>query len=286
MSDTAEHADQIDDVAPGATSDNDIEARARRMGWKPPEELRVQPRNGALSAEEFLARGEADLPILRERLRSQDGQLVEQGRKLEQAVEVITKLSDRFRTVDQRAYERARADLAKERDAAIASADVQEVRRLDKEITDLDKTAPAPEPSRATPAAAAQTINPEAAAWLADGNDWFTKHPDLAAEAQALHIGFQNSPSHKHLTLRQNLDKVTETIRKLYPDRFENARRNAPSAVSPSSANGAGRKVDPLSFDALPADAKMQFERYSKALNGKGKPLTKEEWAQSYHEGS
>jgi hypothetical protein len=279
MSDTTEHLDTETEVE--THTPDDTESRARRMGWKPPEELRVQPRNGALSAEEFLARGENDLPILRERLRSQDTQLVDMSKKLDQATDVITKMNDRFRTVEDRAYQRARKELDAERTAAIASADVQEVRRLDKEINDLDKTAPKAEPDR--PQAPQQGINPDAAAWLADGNDWFTKHPDLAAEAQALHIGYQQT--HRHLSTRQNLDKVTDTIRKLYPDRFENQRRAAPAAVTPSSAGVGARRVDPRSFDALPADAKREFERYSKSLSGKGKPLTKEEWATYYHEG-
>ena len=263
---------------------DDTEARARLQGWKPASELRVQPRGGVLSAEEFLARGEAEGPILRERLRNQEGQLIDLNKKLDAAAEVITKMNDRFRTVDQRAYARARADLEKERDAAIQNADVREVRRIDGEIRELDKEAPAHEAPRTTVAKAASDINPDAAAWLADGNDWFTKSPDLAQEAQALHLAYQQS--HPGLTTRQNLDKVSATIRKLYPDRFENPRRAAPPAVSPSSENGAGRRVDPKSFDALPQDSKKEFERYVKALAGKGRPLTKDEWAQYYHEGN
>lgn len=281
MSDAIEH-DQIEEGA-SATPPDDTEARARRMGWKPAEELRVAPRNGTLTAAEFLERGENDLPILRERLRSQDGQLIKMSKDLESATTVITKLSDQFRTVEARSYTRARADLEKERDAAIASADVREVKRIDAEMRDLDKTAPAAEPTRHAPARAAEAINPDAAAWLNDGNDWFTRDPELAQEAQALHLAYQQS--HPHLSTRANLDKVSVAIRKLYSDRFENPRRAAAAAVSPSSASAGGAsRVDPKSFDALPADTKREYERYAKALNGKGKPLTKAEWAASYHE--
>ena len=88
MSDAIEH-DQIEEGA-SATPPDDTEARARRMGWKPAEELRVAPRNGTLTAAEFLERGENDLPILRERLRSQDGQLIKMSKDLESATTVIT----------------------------------------------------------------------------------------------------------------------------------------------------------------------------------------------------
>lgn len=283
MSDTAEH-DQIDGTGGEhvEAAVDTVESRARRMGWKPAEELRVQPRGGVLSAEEFLERGETDLPILRERLRSQDGQIVSMSKKLDEATTVITRLSDQFRTVEQRAYSRARQDLEKERESAIANADVREVKRLDSEIRELDKTAPAEPRVATTPDKAAEAINQDAAAWLADGNDWFTKSPDLAAEAQALHMSYQRT--HPHLSVRANLDKVTDTIRRLYPERFENTRRSAPAAVSPSSQGGA-KRPDPKSFDALPADAKRDYDRYVKALAGKGKPFTKEEYAQYYHEG-
>ena len=256
-----------------------VEERARAMGWKPASELRVQPKNGVLTAEEFLTRGETELPILRERNRMMESKLTEVTSKLDNATTMLSTMAERFRTVEQRAMDKARAELEKEREAAIASADVREVRRIESEMRDLEKTAPEP----TTPRRAAEVIDPDVAAWHADGNDWFTRDRDLAQEAQALHLSFQQT--HPHLTKRGNLDKVSETIRRLYPEKFENPRRTAPSAVTPSSEGGRSTRVDPRSFDALPADAKREFERYSKMLAGKGKPLTKEEWAASYHEG-
>lgn len=276
----------------------DIESRARAMGWKPKEEYRG-PEAAWRDADEFVRRGETELPVIRERYRATERKLAEVSGQLTQATTVIADLTDRFRTSDERAYKRAKADLIRERDAAIETGDKAAVHRVDAEIAEVERTAPKPLP--AAPAAPAPTApHPDAVQWAAR-NPWYRPGTDLANYAMNIHQGLlQTEPD---LTVAENLDRVTEAMRALYPARIpaparaaprtnghaepeppdpDNPRRQEPASVSSSSAPRGPSRPGPRSFDAMPSDSKAAFTKYSKAMEGKGKPLTKEEWAASY----
>jgi len=293
MSTTTQQA--LDPEPPAQT---DIESRARAMGWKPKEEYRG-PEAAWRDAEEFVRRGETELPVIRERYRATERKLAEVSGELKQATGVIADLTERFRTSDERAYKRAKADLIKERDAAIETGDKAAVHKLDGEIAEVERTAPKPPPP--APAAPAPTApHPEAVQWAAR-NPWYQPGTDLANYAMNIHTGLlQTEPT---LTVAENLDRVTEAMRALYPQRIppaarpaprpnghaetdpptdDNPRRQEPAAVSGSSAPRGPARPGTRSFEAMPSDSKAAFTKYAKAMEGKGKPLTKEEWAASY----
>ena len=62
----------------------------------------------------------------------------------------------------------------------------------------------------------------------------------------------------------------------------DNPRRSEPAAVAASSPSRGAQRTNPRSFDAIPKESKDAFARYAKMMNGKGAPLTKEEWASDY----
>ena len=288
--------------------DADIETRARAMGWKPKEEF--HGRGEWRPAAEFLERAEADGRIYRERYGALERRFVnlertnaDLSRKHDEALTVISDLSDRFRTTDERAYKRARRELEAERDEAIRTGDVQSVRAKDAELAELDASKPAPPkppgstPKETTPAAPP----PEAVAWAAR-NPWYNMNPQLHQMVLGVHQRLlQDQPE---LSISENLDRVTRTMHAMYPDLVpapgaarraaapdpepepepepENPRRSAAPEVLPSSASRGGARQNPRSYDAMPADSKAAYVRYSKQLEGKGKPLTKDEWAASY----
>jgi hypothetical protein len=286
MSETATQAD-----APAPT---DIEVRARAMGWKPKEEYRG-PDAGWRDADEFVRRGETELPVIRERYRATERKLAEVSGELKQATTVIADLTERFRTSDERAYKRAKADLVRERDAAIETGDKAAVHRVDAEIAEVERTAPkpvAPAPTAPPP----QAPHPDAVEWAAR-NRWYQAGTDLANYAMGIHQGLLRTEP--DLTVAENLERVTSAMRALYPDRIpaaraarqtpaeqeppdDNPRRTEPAAVSGSSAPRGPARPNPRSFEAMPADSRAAFTKYAKAMEGKGKPLTKEEWAGTY----
>jgi hypothetical protein len=61
------------------------------------------------------------------------------------------------------------------------------------------------------------------------------------------------------------------------------ARRQA-APVSRSSDSPPTRRPGPRSFEAMPPDVRAQYDRQRKMLEGKGEPLTREEFAGYYWE--
>jgi hypothetical protein len=101
------------------------------------------------------------------------------------------------------------------------------------------------------------------------------------------------SQERPNLSLEEKLAETNRRMKRLRPELFGDTqrpepredgsaeRRRQPPAVSASSSAG-GRSVQPRSFDALPADAKAQYPRVVKMLDGKGEAYTKEEHARLY----
>lgn len=280
--------------APPPAADTDIETRARVMGWKPLEEYRGPP-HAWRDAAAFVERGETELPIMRQ----QNRKLTQDVEKLREdqghAVTLIRDLTDRFRTADQRAYDRARADILAERKAAVEAGDTAAFDRAEARLADTEKTAPKPVPT--APAANGAGVPVEVIEWSVD-NPWFETDPTLKAVAMSYHnLLLAREPT---LSLTANLAKVTAEVQRRYPDRFPapgrkngfrevpdegNPRRDQPGDVTSSSAPRTPTRADAKSFATLPADSKANFRRYKKMLEGKGKPITEEEWAAIHYEG-
>jgi hypothetical protein len=257
------------------------------MGWRPQEEFRG-PAGAWKSAEEFVRRGEEDLPLVREHNRKLEQRLMATERKLTEAVDTIEYTSNMVRSAEERAYKRAKADLEAQREAAVAAGDTQAFKRAEAEIVALE--APKPPPAKPAPQAQSSEPHPDAVAW-AEQNPWFNTDPDLKREAIAIHGSLMQA--RPDLTLAENLRRVTATIKTLNPDKFrvveqdghlvdDNPRRHQAASVAASSATGGPARPKPGSFDAMPKDSKDEYARYAKLLEGKGKPLTKDEWAADY----
>jgi hypothetical protein len=266
---------------------SDIEERARKLGWKPKDEYKGPP-GGWRDAETFIAQGEQVLPILRERYRKQEKDIEELKGKLALATDTIVDLSERFRTTDQRAFERAKAQLEREREAAVEAGDTAAFRNKERELRELEKQAPKPAPA-VRPADAPPAVHPDALEWVRE-NPWFQSDADMASFADTFHKTLlQREPG---LSIKQNLAKVSAATRAAYPEKFgraprtidddDNPARHAPAAVGGSAAPRSPGAPKPRSWDALPQDTKQAYTRYADMLKGKGKPLTKEEWAATY----
>lgn len=269
----------------------DAETRARAMGWKPLAEFRGDPKMWR-DADEFIRHGETELPILRERHRAAERKIADLERTVLESTAVVQDLTTRFRTADERAYKRAKAELIAQRDQAIEVGDKAAVHRLDADMRELDQTAPPP-PRQAAPVQqqAAPAVHPDVMAWH-QRNPWFQRDPAATAEAERIHMALQQAEP--GLSVAENLERVTQAVRALYPDRVgaapaarqaapapENTRRNDPPEVTGSSPSRS-TKPNPRGFDAIPAESRAAYTRYSKQLEGKGKPLTKDEWAADY----
>lgn len=289
---------------PNPGGDADTETRARQMGWKPLEEFRGR-RDQWLPADQFMERGFESPAVMSERLKVMTDRMagMERGNrdlttKFDEAISTIKTMTDMARSSERRAYERARADLEREREKAVEAGDTQTFRRLDTEIRDLDKGAPV-EPQRQTttatppvqPGPNGQQPDPAVLEFYRR-NPWYGRDQAMTAEADLVHTGLMNT--RRDLTMEQNLAEVERRVRAQFPgttqqttqrteQETENTRRNEPSAVSPAST-GANRQRDRgrRNFSNMPEESKQAFRRYKAMMTGKGEPLTEDEWAADY----
>lgn len=270
-------AETLDAAQDAQTQINpDVETRARSQGWRPKEEF-----NGSAArwkpADEFLRASETFMPVLQERNRALERRFDRVNSELADVKQVLSDFREFASKGEERAYNRARADLLAKRDVAVAHADTETFRAVDKEIADLDKSAaPAREIRRETPTQTQQKqqMHPDVEAWVSE-NRWFNTDQLLNTFAKALDADFEKS--RPGLDVGDRLALVKAEVQKRFPDKFENPNREAATSVSAPSG-GASRKVAKHSYENLPPEAKKQCDKYLKTIKG----YTKEEYVRDY----
>lgn len=292
MLETMEHdtgAIENEGIAPEI---NETEAKARRMGWVPKDEFRGDPDRWR-PADEFVERGTNMLPIVQEQYRRLDSRYAEMEKRFADSQQALIDLTERARKADERAYQRAMRDIEAKRQAAVASADTEAFREAEREMRELQDgqgvavrekpqqtRAQAPQPPEPRAPTQQEGPAPEVLAFIRE-NPWFESDHDAQQDATAIATAMrQREPSRP---LSEVLAATRDKMKRLRPELFENARRAAPASVTPSSGE-TRRPANPRSFENLPAEVRKEYDRYSRVLAGKGKPLTKEEWAGYYWE--
>ncbi|MBB2169867.1 hypothetical protein HLH36_16200 [Gluconacetobacter aggeris] len=255
--------------------DAEVEAQARRMGWVPRDDFRGDVEKWR-PARDFLDRGMNLLPVLQQQYRALDGRYATMQAQLRDSQKALADLTERTRRADERAYQRAVRDIEGRRQAAVASGDTTAFAVAERDLQDLRDTAP-PAPA---PVERVESMPPEIMDFV-QANPWFSR--DAEARQDAIAIQSAVDRQHPGLSLAERLEITRRKVRQLHPALFENKRREAPPPVSPSRGEG-GRGGNPRGFEALPAEARREYDRYARALAGKGKPLTKDEWAGYYWE--
>ncbi|MBB2180084.1 hypothetical protein HLH29_13040 [Gluconacetobacter tumulicola] len=277
-------ADAPEGIAAPVEGDAEVEAQARRMGWVPRDDFRGDVEKWR-PARDFLDRGMNLLPVLQQQYRALDGRYATMQAQLRDSQKALADLTERTRRADERAYQRAVRDIEGRRQAAVASGDTTAFAVAERDLQDLRDTAPLPAARAEAPLAPApvervESMPPEIMDFV-QANPWFSRN----AEARQDAIAIQSAVDRQHpgLSLAERLEMTRRKVRQLHPALFENKRREAPPPVSPSRGEG-GRGGNPRGFEALPAEARREYDRYARALAGKGKPLTKDEWAGYYWE--
>lgn len=292
-----------------------IERRARNMGWRPREEFRGDAERW-LPADEYVERGERMLPILQERNRAADRQITELQQQVQQQGMTLQEMLTSARKAEQVGYRRAMQELSAQRTRAVETGDTAAFQAVEQAIRELGPPpAPPPEPPPQRPQ---QPQDPTIAAWIR-ANPWFTQ--DRVANVAMIAAMQDAERTMPGLSVQDHLMEAETVIRRRFPEHFpqprrapngngtgngtngtrrpmhvqeddnqeeepvpQPSRRQAPPTVSRSSSEPSPRRVQPRSFEALPRDVQAQYERQRKMLEGKGDPLTKQEFAQYYFE--
>lgn len=273
------------------------EDRARAMGWRPEAEYRG--RMPWKDAAAFLAEGEAQLPVLRDRTRVLSDKVSRyerdiaelRGRSDDQS-KALKDMVDLVRRSEQKGYDRAVAELRSKQREAVNVADAETYDALQRRIDEIERErhVTVDMPTVAEPKPPAPERDPVTTAWI-EANPWFGLNQTLNQAMVAAHIGIkQLYPS---LSLEAQYERAKAQVVAAYPAHFPEERmseepprqqsqqprpRLRTGTLTPSSPVAPPRRnaspFDQIEDPAERAEGKEAFER----LQRQGVDMTAEEY--------
>ena len=243
-----------------------VEDQARRMGWVPSEDFRGDKAKWT-DAETFVKNGMESLPILRERNKT----LQIANDQLSKSLGEFKKMSD---TNFAKGYEKAKAELeasiqekAAAGDGKGAAKDAGELAALEADKARRD---------------AKVDDDPVFSAWE-KANPWY-QDQDLRIESEAIAFKLRRKGEKKEGV--EFLDLVKEEMKKQFPEKFGNPRREASKegggVERPNAGGDGGGNKGKKGWEQLPPEAKESGERYVKQKLFKDKAeYAAQYWAQN-----
>ena len=304
-------ADQIDDELYEETDIDDeqereIEARARAMGWFPEAEWdeerarregRQKPKR-FLTAAEYIAKTETNLPILREttrRLSENVAALTAANQastaKFDDLGKLLENLARTNKVIGSREYERGKADALAARRAAIEAGDEAGVDRADAALSGLEDLKAAAESlddekskgearaqERKKPDQPMQSSNPAVDAWVVD-NPWFQRDRVLYEFVVENHARMMKE--HPAMNEADILDYVKKFAQEKFPEKFGiNPRRRESRRVGAPAPGG--RQGNSRTFADLPDEDKAAFRRHRDYMKERKIDYTEDEFLAGY----
>lgn len=322
MSETADQsAEPLDQEPESDQRQVELESRARNMGWRPRDRWHGDPEKW-LPAEDYIDRGERLLPLLQERNRAADQQITDLRQQVAQQGETLNSMLQAARRAEQVGYRRAMQELAEKRTRAVEMGDTQAFAAVEQAMRELGPEPQVPQAPPSPPPQPQANADPTITAWI-NRNPWFKSDqvanvamiaamqkaeremPGLSVaehlmEAEA--VIRQRFP--EHFAPTTNARRGNGSTRQPEPqerrplhiadDHFEEPEeepepvpqppRRQVAAVARSSDSPPPRRPNPRSFEAMPGEVRAQYERQRRMLEGKGEPLTREEFARYFWE--
>lgn len=265
-----------------------VEARARAMGWKPLAEYRGPPGKWS-SAEDFIAKGETILPVMRdqnrrmaERLVNLEGEVTGLRATSQEQLTIIKEMRELGRKADQRGYDRAVAEIKAAKLTAVESGDKDAYQRLDAQeeaLVDAHEAAMAP-PTPETPPRETKTPpppDPAVAAFMRE-NTWFNKDAFLTRKVTDINIDvIEEFPD---MSVGEQLDESLTRLKEAYPERFDmpkprqtppRPRPRVPNVATPTLDDRRPQQPNPLTINSITdpterAQAREAFNRTKRQI--------------------
>lgn len=225
-----------------------LEARARQMGWTPKDEFKGDPSKWR-DAGEFIERGEREVPLLRAQNRRLEAKIGELSTTVREMGEYLSK-------TEQRAYDRAIADLKQQRKDALAAGDGDAFDKADEQLEQLkrDAAAKAAQHAQKKDDGGADPVYTEWESrnpWLKDQE--LSDYAEFAA--QKLRAGGERA------TGAEFLDLVAAKVKAQFPTKFSNPRRETAQAVEGAAP---ARRGGGKTYADMPAEARAACDRMAK----------------------
>lgn len=257
-------------------SEENLEVRAKEMGWVPKEEFKGDPEKWT-DAAAFVENGDRVLPILRKNnqvlhgeLTTVRGELNTMKAALENSAQVIEDLSTFHKEQLAEKVKETRKNLTAELVAARKDDDVDTEVKVQGELNRLDAAEAAETVRREQEDKTVErkVVNPAEdpvfQAWASD-NPWFKSDKERRRYADAVARGLREEGD--KTTGRAFLDKVTSETEAFFAKQGMNGSRGkAEGSNGPSERGGGGGGK---SYSDLPAEARAQCDKESAKFVGK-----------------
>lgn len=302
------------DAAGGGDQAPTVEERANRMGWRPLNEFRGDPAKW-VDAAAFVARGEEQLPILSANYRKSEAAVARleatvrasqaeqnaMAAQLAEAREAVMDIRGMLSGAEARGYQRAINEANARMDQGIEDGDKDAVKKARADLaaltTEMEKRAEKKPDDKAPPA---PQLKPDATAvaWINDEEQaWYRENPDAKGFADGLFDRMKKDPKTASLPMADKLARIRETTAKKFPEYFDGDAldpepdppvRQQSKVSTPrgqtQQTSGKGRRFEDMPADSQAAYTRVakQIESSIKANGGRGKPLTKVQWAADY----
>ena len=290
--DLIEDDDSDDEQAP--PTDPAIEAKARKLGWRPESEWDDEraEREGRrkpttwLTAEEFIANTEDSVPMMRSQLDRMMQRVEQSDAKLSEMHGIFKEQRRMASDSARRAYERG----VQEAKAAMRqAAEEGDVEGFDKAQSKLEEMTAQPErdaeqePQQQQAQTQAQ-IDAATQRWL-QKNPWFLQDSDLNQAMKDQHrIVLAASP---HLEQFESLIEAADAIKARFPERFES--RPSPGKKPQAAVNApTGRSIGSQQkgkyrLSDIPREDQAVFKKNQKMFKDMGEDYTEQEFLAEYY---
>lgn len=232
--------------------DNSVEEKARLMGWKPESEYKG-PEGGFVPADEFVKRGEEELPVLKQNLRV----ALDKISKMEKD---YTQLSSMWKTREAKDYENEYKGLKAAIQNAIETGDIDRLPALMENMDELNDRAKNDDMLRDKEGKTADDNDvPQAVSDWTVKNPWFYTDPQMQSFAISQFGAFQRM--YPSLSTEQLLEMVENETISRFPERINKPATRKPAHVE-SGKRTVGKKG--LSFGDLSPSDQARARRFIK----------------------
>jgi len=268
---------------------NDVEQRARDMGWVPLEEFRSGPEKW-VDAETFIAKGEQVLPIVRsqnrrleqevQRLRGENQHLAGMFKASQESISELQSFHEQNLKTQLEAQKRR---LATELQEARDSGDTLREVEIQTEIAGLkDTPTPVTKPVQQTqqqPTQQKPQIDPDFQAWMND-NPWYGVDQRKTAKAEGIAHMLRSDERNDHLQGRAFFDHVVKVMTE---GQVPGGSSGKVGGGRPTGDGGGGGGGGSKSYDSLPPEAKEACIKQGKKLVGEGRAFKDQASWQKYY---
>jgi hypothetical protein len=215
-----------------------FESQAREQGWKPKEEYDGDPDKWK-PAKEFVERGELF------------GKIDHLGRELKETKKALKMLQEHHTKVKGAEYNRAIQELKALQKKHLEEGDSDGYLETTELLTDLKAEQKARE-VQAENQPKQNVPDQRFVSWV-ESNSWYTKDQEMREYADTVGLGY--AAKNPGVEPEDVLKFVTAQVKKQFSTKFENPKRNQPSAVEGGGSPAGGNKRD--TFELTPEERKV-----------------------------